>query len=126
MDTPASSALKYFHGFSALVERLAKGGVVLRRLSCDWSVFGSWTIEVSNNDDEAKRSAAIQRKEYDGPGPEVFRISWDGKDRELQMESTPTGVISMLNRWRSLDHRHCDSGEVALEVAEEWFYARLR
>jgi hypothetical protein len=30
---------------------------------------------------------------------DVFRVIWDGKDRQLNMASTPTTVISMLNRW---------------------------
>jgi hypothetical protein len=125
MDSPVEHALDFVRKFAALAERLAKRAIVVRSLHCDWSAFGSWTIEASGGDAETKRSAAIQRHAYAEAGPEVFRVIWDGKERELSIASTPTEVTVMLNQWRHLEARSCDSTDAALESAEEWLCDRL-
>jgi hypothetical protein len=126
MDDSVESSLKFVRSLAALAERLGKRDIVMNRLHCDWSVFGSWFVEVTSGDGEAKRSSAIQRHAYDEPGPEVFRVTWDARDRRLSFESTPTEVISMLNQWRELESQLCDSHEIALARAEEWLSDRLR
>jgi hypothetical protein len=125
MDSPVESALAYIRSLAALAERLAKHDIVVRRLHCDWSSFGSWTIEASSGDGEAKRSSAIQRRAFSEPGPEVFRLIWDGKDHQVAMASTPTTVVSMLNQWRGLEARSSDSHQGALVLAYEWLTDRL-
>jgi len=125
MDNPVERALAYVRSLAALAERLAKHDIVVRRLHCDWSSFGSWTVEASSGDGEAKRSSAIQRRAFSEPGAEVFRVIWDGKDYQLAMASTPTTVISMLNQWRELEVRSCDSHEGARVLAHEWLSDRL-
>jgi hypothetical protein len=125
MDNPVERALAYVRSLAALAERLARHDIVVRRLHCDWSSFGSWTIEASSGGGEAKRSLAIQRRAFSEPGAEVFRVIWDGKDHHVAMASTPTTVISMLNQWRGLEARSCDSHEGALVLAYEWLTDRL-
>jgi hypothetical protein len=125
MDSPVEKALAYVRSLAALAERLAKQDIVVRRLHCDWAAFGSWTVEASSGDDEAKRSSAIQRRAFSESGAEVFRVSWDGKDRQLDMASTPTTVISMLNQWRGIEARSCDSYEAAIILAYEWLTDRV-
>jgi hypothetical protein len=43
-----------------------------------------------------------------------------GKDHQVAMASTPTTVISMLNQWRVLEERACDSHDGALVLAHKW------
>ena len=97
----------------------------MRRLHCDWAAFGSWTIEASSGDGETKRRTAIQQRAFSAPAADVFCVSWDGKDRQLGMASTPTNAISMLNQWRELEARSCDSYEGAIVLAYEWLTDRL-
>jgi hypothetical protein len=125
MDGPAEKAVAYVRSLAALAERLSKQDIVVRRLHRDWAAFGSWTVEASSGDGEANRSSAIQSRAFSGPGAEVFRVIWDGKDRQLDMASTPTTVISMLNQWRGIESRFCDSHEAAIILAYEWFTACL-
>ena len=125
MDDPVVHALDFVRNFGALAERLAKRNVVVRRLHCDWSGFGSWTVDASRGDAEAKRSSAIHRHAFNEAGPEVCRVEWDGKDRQLYMGSTPTEASVMLNQWRHLEPQSCNSYEAALALAEEWLCDRL-
>ena len=125
MESPPEKALAYVRSLTALAERLARQNIVVRRLHCDWAAFGSWTVEASSGDGEARRSSAIQRRAFSEPGADVFRVIWDGKDRQLDMASTPTTVISMLNQWRGIEARSCDSCEAAIVLAYEWLTDRL-
>jgi hypothetical protein len=125
MDNSVESSLGFIRSLAALAERLAKRDIVVQRLHCDWSIFGSWFVEATSAESEAKRSSAIQRHAADGPGPEVFRVTWDARDRRLSLESTPTGVSSMSNQWRELAVRSCDSHEVALAQTQEWLGEHL-
>jgi hypothetical protein len=125
MDDPVERALDFVRSFAALAERLAKRNIVVCGLRCDWGAFGSWTVEASSGDAEAKRASAIHRHAFDEAGPEVFRASWDGKDRLLSMGSTPTKPGVMLNQWRYLEPQSCNSHEAALALAEKWLCDRL-
>jgi hypothetical protein len=125
MNNPVEHALGFVRGFAVLAERLAGRDIVVRNLHCNWSAFGSWTVEASSGDGERKRSSAIRRHELNEPGPEVLRVTWDGRERQLSMDATPTGVSTMSNRWRHLDTHSCDSAEAALALAEEWLCSRL-
>jgi|HubBroStandDraft_4_1064222.scaffolds.fasta_scaffold68443_2 hypothetical protein len=60
MDDPVAHALGFVRNLAALAERLATRNIVVRTLRCDWSAFGSWTLDASRCDAEAKRSAAIR------------------------------------------------------------------
>lgn len=126
MNVPIDRALAYVRSLAAMVERLAGRDIVVRRLHCDWAAFGSWTVEASSSPGELRRSAAIDQRAFNEPGPDVFRVIWDGKDHELTMASTPTTVITMLNQWRQLDSRPCVSHEDALDLAEAWLIDQIR
>ena len=125
MDNSVESSLGFVRSLAALTERLAKHDIVVNRLHCDWSIFGSWFVEATSRDAEAKRSSAIHRQAYDDSGPVVLRVTWDARDRRLSLESTPTEVISMLNKWRELEARSCDTHEAALALTQEWLSERL-
>jgi hypothetical protein len=125
MDKPVAHALDFVRNLTALAERLAQRNIAVRRLHCDWSAFGSWTVDSSRGDAEAKRSSAVQSHAFSEAGPEVCRVEWDGKDRQLSMRSTPTQATVMMNQWRHLEAQSCDSNEAALALAEKWICDRL-
>jgi hypothetical protein len=60
MDSPVERALAYVRSLAALTEQLAKHDIMVRRLHCDWSSFGSWIVEAASGDGESMRSLAIQ------------------------------------------------------------------
>lgn len=126
MDNPVELALNFVRRFAMVAERLAQQDIVVRSLRCDWSSFGSWSVEASRGDGERKRSAAIQRKAFDEPGPEAVRVSWDGKDRQLAMTTIRTTAAYVIGPAERLDTQQCDSFEAALALAEEWLSDRLR
>jgi hypothetical protein len=95
MDDPVAHALDFVRNFGALAERSAKRNIVVRHLDCDWSGFGSWTVEASRGDAEAKRSSAIRRDAFSEAGSEVCRVmAVDGIDanygqRHVESVATP-------------------------------------
>jgi hypothetical protein len=125
MNTPAELAIVYVRRFADLAERLAKQNIVVRKLDCDWQSFGSFVVDASDGDEEAKRALAVQRKAFAEPGPDVYRLSWDGKDRLLSAGSMRTTASTMIDPRRALDSRPCDSYEDAIRVAYEWLTDRL-
>lgn len=125
MEKSVERAIDHIQGLAALAEQLAGRDVVVHSLHCDWSSFGSWAVHASTPHDEERRAAAIRHHAFSEPGSDVFRVSWDGKDRYLSMAWTPTTVVSMLNQWKEIQSCHCDSSESALDRAHQWFLERL-
>lgn len=125
MNTPVERAIVYVRRFADLAERLAKQNIVVRKLDCDWQSFGSFIVDASDGDEEAKRALAVQRGAFGEPGPDVYRLSWDGKDRLLSAGSMRTTASTMIGPRRALDSRPCDSYEDAIRVAYEWLTDRL-
>lgn len=125
MNTPVELAIAYVCRFADLAERLAKQNIVVRKLDCDWQSFGSFTVDASDGDEEAKRALAVQRGAFAEPRPDVYRLSWDGKERHLSAGSMRTTASTMIGPRRALDSRPCDSYEDAISVAYEWLTDRL-
>jgi hypothetical protein len=125
MNTPVELAIVYVRRFADLAERLAKQNIVVRKLDCDWQSFGSFIVDASDGEEEAKRALAVQRGAFAEPGPDVYRLSWDGKDRLLSAGSMRTTASTMIGPRRALDSRPCDSYEDAIRVAYEWLTDRL-
>jgi hypothetical protein len=75
MDDPVTHALGFVRNFAAFAERLATRNIAVRSQHCDWSAFGSWTLDASRGDAEAKRSAAIRLHAFNETAPDV--CLWD-------------------------------------------------
>ena len=125
MTEATESARTFVKTLAALAERLADRDIVIRRLDCDWSGSGSWALEVSRGVAETERLNAIRREALAEAGPEVFSVTWDSRERYLELRSTPTGLLTKLNTWKQLDARAAESHEAAVTLAEEWLAARL-
>ena len=125
MNDSVEDALSFIRDLAALAERLGGRDIVVRSLHCEWSAFGSWTLEASSGEAERKRTVAIHRHAFNEPGPEVFRVTWDGRERHLSMGATPTKVSTMSNQWRHLEARPCDSVAAAIALAEDWLCGRV-
>ncbi|MBS0380658.1 MAG: hypothetical protein JSS29_19420 [Proteobacteria bacterium] len=125
MDSSTESALHFVRALAEVAERLASRSIVVRRLDCDWGSFGSWLIEASAGAAEVKRVAAIKSRRFQEAGPEVYRATWDGKDRQLLRAFTPTTVTVMLNQWHHLESESFQNSEAAIKLAEQWLSAQL-
>jgi hypothetical protein len=124
--TPASADAANFLGdLCRVADRLASRNVVVRSLQAEWSAFGSWLIEASEGDAEDRRGTALQAGDYDAPGPEVVRITWDGRDRVLDACLLHTTAISSGGRPDPLMSQACDSRSEALRIAESLLLDRL-
>src|SRR5512132_887123 len=104
---------------------LAIRDVVVRSLSAEWSGFGSWSIEASKGESEDRRGAAIETGDYGAVGPDVVRVSWDGKDGILDVGLLHTTAISASGALDPLMSQSCDSRSDALRVAESLLLDRL-
>jgi hypothetical protein len=123
---PASQdATRFLRELYRLAERLALRDVVVRSLSAEWSGFGSWSIEASKGESEDRRVAAIEAGDFGAVGPDVVRVSWDGKDRILDAGLLHTTAIFAGGVIDPLMIQSCDSRSEALQVAESLLLDRL-
>ena len=96
MTAPAVSAAQFNLAVSNLAQRLALHNLVVRTLRSEWGTFGSWILEVTTGAAEAQRETAIAKAQRDAgiaygnwqvAGPQVTRVVWDGRERELCVSS---------------------------------------
>jgi hypothetical protein len=125
MTDSSDNARDFVRRLAAFAERLAGRNVVVRRLVCDWSHMGSWILHASNGDAEELRAQAIRERNFRAPGPEVVRVTWDGRERILCVETSPSGVLSEMNKWERQVQRKVDLGVDAMSFAEEDLMTRL-
>lgn len=99
----SQDAARFLRELYRVAERLALRDVVVRSFTADWSGFGSWSIEASKGESEDRRGAAIEAGDYGAVGPDVVRVSWDGKDRILGAGLLHTTAISARRSTRPVD-----------------------
>lgn len=123
---PASQdAARFLRDLYRVAERLALRDVVVRSFRAEWSAFGSWWIEASKGESEDRRGAAIDAGDYGAVGPDVVRVSWDGKERILDVGLLHTTAISVRGGVDPLMSQACDSRSDALRIAESLLLDRL-
>ena len=82
-------------------------------------------FEASKGESEDRRGAAIETGDYGAVGPDVVRVSWDGKDGILDVGLLHTTAISASGALDPLMSQSCDSRSDALRVAESLQLDRL-
>jgi len=125
MSASADAAIQFLQELSAVAERLASRDVVVLHLAADWGGFGSWLIEASQGDAEDRRGAAIRAKDYSAAGPEVVRVSWDGRDSVLDAGLLYNTVLEGGGKPEPILSQPCSSSGEALKVAERLLLDRL-
>jgi hypothetical protein len=121
--TTGSSAQDARHFISLLAgvaNRLATHGLVIARLHCDWSHFGSWQLQVQRGRDTDRYREAILRQEFDTWGPEVLRAVWDGRDEKLSIMSATTPPLSAPHSFEDKVDKRFSGVEAAIDYAEEY------
>ena len=124
--SPAEHARGFIRALAELSDRLGAQGVVVSSLWADWGCFGSWVLKASRGTEEASRDKALRRRHFDARGPEVWRVTWDGRERLLRIESSPSGAIEGPDRFTSQLERTFDSLAESMAFAEDYLLTRLR
>jgi hypothetical protein len=119
-------AIDFLRALTGLAERLAARDVVVGELRSHWSAFGSWELHATSGVQEERRADALRRGAYREPGPDVLRVTWDGRDRTLRVQLSPTTATAMLNKWESKVEQRLESFEQAIRFAEEYVARSLR
>jgi hypothetical protein len=119
MSRSAEAARRFVRRLSELADRLAERDAVLASLHCDWASFGSWTLEVQKGPAADTYGDALLREQWDTPGPDVLRVSWDGRDRLLTIERAPTPPLSSPGPWKREMDTAFEEPEVAMRFVEE-------
>jgi hypothetical protein len=116
------SALAFHTMLFELVTRLARDGIVVSSLHCDWSSFGSWALEAQRGLEAEAYAHALLDQKWDSSGPEVFRVSWDGRERVVATSKASTPPLSSPGPWTSEPGSTFDDPESGMLFAE----ARLK
>jgi hypothetical protein len=118
----AENARKVVQQFSDLAQKLADENVVLRSLEISGG-FGSWMIEV---EDGAATDAYISvleaangPKEWPPRGPDVVRVSWDGRDRYLAVDLAATATLTSPGPWKRKLERTFEKPDDAFQFCQE-------
>lgn len=121
----AEEARAFVARFAALTNRLAARNIVVSELECLWRVFGCWRITVQDGAATDRYHARINAGDYDSPGPDVVRFTWDGKDRYLDIEASPTEALSSPVKWKREVSRAFAADEDPLAFVEEYLARRF-
>lgn len=104
MTQSAQEAFQFIERLYGLASRLTERDIVVVALDCQWRSFGSWTLEVQKGPAADAYAKALLSKQWDTSGPEVRRVSWDGREGLLTIEAAPTPPLSSPGPWtRELD-----------------------
>ena len=63
---------------------------------------------------------ALLGKKWDTWGPEVVRITWDGREKQLVVATSPTPPLSAPNQWQTVAEEAFDGRVVAMTFAEKF------
>ena len=63
---------------------------------------------------------ALLAKKRDTWGPEVVRIVWDGRDKQLVIATSPTPPLSAPNQWHTVKEEAFDDRKAALTFSEQY------
>ena len=127
MESASEDAAKFNRTVAQLSESLAAHDIVVSRLHADWSSFGSWELHVQRGSEAERYHEGIRGADPMGAiGPEVLRCFWDGRDRYLMIEASPTRALSAPNEWREEHAKGFESSEEAVQYVEEYLQRRFQ
>lgn len=119
MTASAEEARSFIGRLFALADRVASRNGVVAALHCDWSSFGSWMLQVQKGDAADDYRKAQLGQNWDAHGPDVLRVSWDGRDSLLTIETAPTEPLSSPGPWKQHSDTVIDRPDSAIREAEE-------
>ena len=119
MAQSVQSAQRFIRRLTELADRLAQRDIVVASLHCEWGSMGSWMLHAQKGADADAYGEALNAQRWDTRGPEVLRVSWDGRERLLTIESAPTPPMSSPGPWTRQRDEAFDDVEGAIRFVEE-------
>ena len=120
MIQSAQSAREFVRQLCGLAERLADRDFVVARLDCEWASFGCWSLEVQRGQPADKYHAALMKEDWNAPGPNVLRFTWDGREKLLTIQTAPTPPLSAAGPFKRVTDKVFEDLAQALRFAEEY------
>jgi hypothetical protein len=126
MQRASEDAGSFNRKLARLSDELAAHDIVVSRLHADWASFGCWELQVQRGS-EAERYLEGMR----GPdpmraiGPQVLRCFWDGLERHLRIEASPTRAGTAPNEWRQEHAKAFNTSDEAMQYLAEYLERRL-
>ena len=127
MQRVSREAAEFNQKLVRLASRLATLDMAVVRLHADWSSFSSWELHVQRGDEAQRYVDGLRGPDpIHAVGPEVIRFFWDGRDRLLTVESSPTRPLSVPNEWTLQCGKSFElPGDDALQFVEEYLVKRF-
>lgn len=120
MGESAESAGRLIQELAGLASRLAEREVVVASLHCDWRGFGSWALEAQRGPAADAYGDALLAGQSGAPGPEVVRVSWDGREQRLTIEKARTAPLSSPGPWTRAREETLRDARAAIRFAEDY------
>lgn len=127
MERASQSAGKFVRDLAELAARLAAKDIVVTRLHTDWSSFGCWELQAERATDAELFAEGLRGPNpLEAPGPEVVRVLWDGRDRFVTIQTSPTRFCSAPNEWTDEFARGFDeAGAELMDFVEDFLTKRF-
>lgn len=120
MERASNHSRHFVQQLAGLSDRLATHNLVVARLHCDWSTFGSWQLDVQRGVEADRYALALARGELDVAGPAVARALWDGREQTLKISVAPTPPLAAPRSWETCVTEALDSFEASVRYTEEY------
>src|SRR5260370_40300206 len=127
MERPSHSAADLVRHLAELTYRLAAKDIVVSSLHADWSSFGCWQLQAQRGADAVRYAEGLLSSDpLQAVGPEVVRVFWDGRERILSEEASPTKFCSAPNEWKEEHSKGFDKpGDDLYHFVEDYLTKRL-
>jgi hypothetical protein len=127
MERLSRSAANFIGCLADLTRRLAGKDIVVSFLRADWSGFGSWELQAQRGEQVERYTQAIRGSSpLQAAGPEVVRFYWDGRDKLLLVDASPTRFCSAPNEWKQECSKGFDkTGDDLLAFVEDYLTKRF-
>lgn len=120
MSASSESAGSFVRSLMALAERMAARDLAVSSLRCEWGHMGSWILEVQDGKAADAYGQALLKQNFDVPGPNVTRFTWDGREQNLTIQTAPTEPLSSPGPWKVAKTSGFPSSEAAVQFVERY------
>ena len=127
MERPSQNAANFVRKLAELTYRLAAKDIFVTSLHAEWSGFGSWVLQTQKGADAVRYAEGLRSSDpMRAVGPEVVRFCWDGRDKYLSVDASPTRFCSAPNEWKNECNKGFDEpGDELLRFVEDYLTKRF-
>jgi hypothetical protein len=126
MTRASEDAATFNRTLAQLSESLAACDIVVSRLHADWSSFGSWELQVQRGSEADGYHETTRLDPGHAIPPDTVRCFWDGRDRYLMIETSPSRPLSAPNQWRKEHAKGFGTSDEAMQYLEGYLKRRFQ